>query len=323
MSKKSNTLLLSVIFIAGTAKAQQKSDFLIKESVVSKSDSVSKPAVQKRLQAVVDPGFTIDSTGLDYKWITRGTDTQTARVGDFGEMNVVFKIGDTIMINTLEMNNHMPVPQQFQAPSMKGDLMGGLLKMKAGDSVVFRMLMDTLAERANQPKPNWVKPGDYATWEVKMVSIKTKDQMEAATLEKENRQLAIDDKILTEYFKSHKIQNVKKTASGLYYTILKQGSGTLPKTGQRVTVNYTGKRLDGVKFDSNVEPAFNHVEPFSFLLGKRNVIKGWDEAIALMKKGTKATFYIPSTLAYGDRNGDEKIPPNSILIFDIELLSFK
>jgi FKBP-type peptidyl-prolyl cis-trans isomerase len=156
-----------------------------------------------------------------------------------------------------------------------------------------------------------------------MVSIKTKAQMEAATLAKEKKQLAIDDKILTAYFKAHNIKNIKKTASGLYYTVTKQGYGAAPKTGQEVTVNYTGKKLDGTKIDSNVEPQFNHVEPYSFLLGKRNVIKGWDEALALMKKGMKATFYIPSILAYGDRGGDEKIPPNSILIFDIELLSFK
>jgi FKBP-type peptidyl-prolyl cis-trans isomerase FkpA len=319
-----NSLILLFAFCCAAASAQrQKLDYRSKEIKISKNDSIVKPFTEKTLQPVEDIGFTTDSTGLDYKWITRGTDTQTAAIGDFGEMNVVFKIGDTIMINTLEMNNHMPVPQQFQAPSMKGDLMSGLLKMKAGDSAVFRMLMDTLAERASQPKPSWVKPGDYATWEVKMVSIKTKAQMEAATLEKEKKQLAIDDKILQDYFKSHHIKNVKKTASGLYYTISKQGSGAFPKVGQQVTVNYTGKKLDGIKFDSNVEPDFNHVEPFSFLLGKHNVIKGWDEGIALMKKGMKATFYIPSIFAYGDRGSDERIPPNSILIFDIELLSFK
>jgi len=321
MLKKSGLLFLFAVSAAGTMNAQQKLELL--RSNIRKSDSVARAPAREVLQHVPDVGFTADSTGLDYKWIIHGKDTQTARIGDFGEMNVVFKIGDTIMINTLEMNNHMPVPQQFQAPSMKGDLMSGLLRMKAGDSAVFRMLMDTLAVRAQQPKPNWVQPGDYATWEVKMVSIKTKAQMEASTLEKEQKQLAIDDKILLDYFKSHNIQNVKKTASGLYYTVSKKGSGISPKTGQEVSVNYTGKKMDGTKFDSNVDPAFNHVEPLRFSLGKRNVIKGWDEAVALMKKGMKATFYVPSTLAYGDRGADEKIPPNTILIFDIELLSFK
>ncbi len=74
---------------------------------------------------------------------------------------------------------------------------------------------------------------------------------------------------------------------------------------------------------SNEDPSFGHVEPFSFGLGQHNVIKGWDDALAIMKKGMKATFYIPSPLAYGANGPSPKIGPNAILIFDIELLSFK
>lgn len=270
-----------------------------------------------------DDGFTKSPDGLDYKLITRGTGTQTPKPGDLAEMHVKFRIGDTVMINTYEMNNQKPVTQQCQPPSMKGDLMEGLMKMRAGDSMVFRMLMDTLATRANQPKPAWAKAGDYAVWEIKMVSVKTKEQAEAENVKKEGAQLAIDDKILQDYFKSKKIKNVKKMPSGIYYTVLKPGAGLSPKTGQKVSVNYTGQDLKGEKFDSNVDPSFNHVEPFSFDLGKHNVIKGWDEAVAIMKKGMKATFYIPSSLAYGSNGAGGKIPANAILIFDIELLSFK
>lgn len=328
MLKKCSIILsaagLCFFFNATNAQIQPGVSFR-KVSKVRVSDSVKSshanlPVVAK---SSMEDDFIKSPDGLDYKIIVKGTGTQEAVVGDFGEMNVIFKIGDTTMINTMEMNNNMPVPQQFQAPSMKGDLMEGLLKMKAGDSVVFRMLMDTLAARANQPKPNWVKPGDYATWHVKMVSIKTKAQMDAAAMEKDKTQLIADDKILQDYFQTHKITNVKKTASGLYYTISRKGTGIFPKEGQEVTVNYTGRNLNGEKFDSNVLPEFHHVEPFSFTLGKHNVIKGWDEGVALMNKGMKATFYIPSTLGYGERGSGDKIAPNAILIFDIELLSFK
>jgi FKBP-type peptidyl-prolyl cis-trans isomerase FkpA len=270
-----------------------------------------------------DDGFIKSPDGLDYKLITKGTGTQTPKPGDLAEMHVKFRIGDTVMINTYEMNNQKPVTQQCQAPSMKGDLMEGLMRMKAGDSMVFRMLMDTLATRANQPKPAWAKPGDYAVWEIKMVSVKTKEQAETENAKNESAQLAIDDKILQDYFKSKKIKNVKKMPSGIYYVVQKPGTGVSPKAGQKVSVNYTGQDLKGEKFDSNVDPSFNHVEPFSFDLGKHNVIKGWDEAVAIMKKGMKATFYIPSSLAYGSNGAGGKIPPNAILIFDIELLSFK
>lgn len=270
-----------------------------------------------------DDGFIKSPDGLDYKIITKGTGTQTPKPGDLAEMHVKFKIGDTVMINTYEMNNQKPVTQQCQSPGMKGDLMEGLMKMRAGDSMVFRMLMDTLAVRANQPKPAWAKPGDYAVWEIKMVSVKTKAQADAENAKKESAQLAIDDKILQNYFKSKGIKNVKKMPSGIYYVVQKPGTGLSPKSGQKVSVNYTGQDLKGEKFDSNVDPSFNHVEPFSFDLGKHNVIKGWDEAVAIMKKGMKATFYIPSPLAYGSNGAGAKIPANAILIFDIELLSFK
>lgn len=268
-------------------------------------------------------GFTANPNGLESKVITKGKGTQAAKVGDFGEMHVKFRIGDSLIINTYEMNQQQAVTQQFQQPNMKGDLMEGLLTMKAGDSIVFRMLMDTLSERSKQPKPEWAKPGDYATWEVKMISVKTKEQVEQEQKEKESVQIQVDDKLIQEYLKSKGITNAKKTESGLYYVLHTPGEGAGPQAGQQATVNYTGITLSGEKFDSNVDPAFNHVEPFSFAIGKRQVIKGWDEAALLLKKGAKGTFYLPSHLAYGSRAAGPKIPANAVLVFDIELLDFK
>lgn len=267
--------------------------------------------------------YTKNPNGLEYKFIKKGTGTVLATEGTFGEMNVKFKIGDSTLINTLEMNQGKPVSQLIQKPTMKGDLMEGLMLMKAGDSAIFRIPMDTLAARANQPKPEWAKKGDYATWEVKMVSVKTKEQLEKETAEKEKTQAAGDDKLIQDHLKAKGITNAKKTASGLYYVVHAEGAGESPKDGQSVTVNYTGQTLAGEKFDSNVDPAFNHVEPFKFPLGKHQVIRGWDEGVAVMKKGTKATFYLPSTMGYGERGAGPKIPPNAILVFDIELLDFQ
>jgi len=83
-------------------------------------------------------------------------------------------------------------------------------------------------------------------------------------------------------------------------------------------VNYTGKLLDGTIFDSNKDPKFGHVQPFSFTLGAGMVIKGWDEGMQLLKLGGRATFYIPSSLAYGPQ-GSGSIPPNAVLVFDVEV----
>lgn len=267
--------------------------------------------------------FEKNPNDLEYKYITKGKGKLIPQVGDVGEISVVFKIGDSVLINTNEMNDNKPVTQQLQSPQMKGDLMEGLLMMRAGDSIIFRMPMDTLAARSGQPKPEWAKPGDYATWEVKMFDFKNAEQVKKAAEEKNATQIKKDEATLLEYFKTKGITNYQKTASGLYYVMHKEGSGEAPANGQQVTVNYTGMGLDGVKFDSNVDPEFKHVEPFTFALGTQQVISGWDQAIPLLKKGGSATFYIPSSLAYGSQGAPPRIAPDAILIFDIELVDFK
>ena len=110
----------------------------------------------------------------------------------------------------------------------------------------------------------------------------------------------------------------KTTASGLKYAIIKEGEGELVGKEKQVTVHYSGYLLDGTRFDSSVE----RDEPFTFVAGVGQVIPGWDEGVQLMKKGSKARFIVPSNLAYGDRDLG-KIPPNSILIFDVEVLDVK
>ena len=113
-----------------------------------------------------------------------------------------------------------------------------------------------------------------------------------------------------------------KTNSGLYYVITQEGTGPIPVVGDEVNMNYTGMFLDGSKFDSNVDSSFGHVQSFIFPLGQGRVIRGWDEGIAFLKKGTKAKLILPSTIAYG-KNGSGKIPANAILQFDVELLDIK
>ena len=108
------------------------------------------------------------------------------------------------------------------------------------------------------------------------------------------------------------------TKSGLRMIIHKRGNGEIPLPGQTVKVHYTGLLENGSKFDSSHDRG----QPFSFPLGQGRVIKGWDEALALMSKGEKRTLIIPPDIAYGSR-GKGKIPPNSILIFEIELIDFK
>ena len=108
------------------------------------------------------------------------------------------------------------------------------------------------------------------------------------------------------------------TESGLRMIVHKEGNGEKPSAGQTVSVHYTGLLETGKKFDSS----HDRDKPFSFPLGQGRVIKGWDEAIALMSKGEKRTLIIPPELGYGSRSKG-KIPSNSTLIFEVELIDFQ
>ena len=106
------------------------------------------------------------------------------------------------------------------------------------------------------------------------------------------------------------------TASGLKYWDLKKGTGAVAKSGDAVKVHYTGWLTDGKKFDSSVDRG----SPFEFKLGAGLVIKGWDEGVAGMKVGGKRQLRIPPGLGYGEKGAGGVIPPNSELVFDVELL---
>ena len=110
----------------------------------------------------------------------------------------------------------------------------------------------------------------------------------------------------------------KATASGLKYAVISQGEGPAVEAGKVVTVHYSGYLQDGTLFDSSVE----RDEPIQFVVGQGQVIPGWDEGMQLLKKGDKARFIIPPQLGYGEMQL-EKIPANSNLIFDTEIVDVK
>jgi peptidylprolyl isomerase len=115
--------------------------------------------------------------------------------------------------------------------------------------------------------------------------------------------------------KELKLTNPTTTPSGLKYEDTVVGTGASPKNGQRVTVNYTGTFTDGKLFDTSIGK-----QPITFILGQGQVIAGWDEGLLTMKVGGKRILFIPSALAYGTRGRAPVIPPNTDLLFEVELL---
>ena len=166
-----------------------------------------------------------------------------------------------------------------------------------------------------------VEPYSTIIYDVELVDIRSKEAYDKERSKKQAEQQAkedqkkINEKSLREkYLADHNI-TVPPTASGLIYIEKEQGTGARAVPGSTVHVHYKGTLLDGTQFDSS----YDRGEPFSFRLGVGQVIKGWDEGIAMMSEGGKATLIIPSEIAYGSRDSGS-IPAYSTLVFEVELV---
>jgi len=132
--------------------------------------------------------------------------------------------------------------------------------------------------------------------------------------EKAEKNLAESKAFLEE---NKKKEGIKTLPSGLQYKVLAEGSGKVPKADDTVTVHYRGTLVNGTESDSS----YKRGQPSTFKVS--GVIRGWSEALQLMKEGSKWQLFIPPDLAYGERAAGAQIPPNSALIFEVELISVK
>ena len=140
------------------------------------------------------------------------------------------------------------------------------------------------------------------------------NEFQAEKIEREKAQKAAEEKALVAVSQGFEI-----TPSGLRYKKTKTTDANSPKSGDTVSVHYTGKLLDGTVFDSSIQRG----QPLDFPVGVGRVIPGWDEGILMLSEGEKATLVIPSDLAYGAAGAGGVIPPNATLIFDVELVKVK
>lgn len=284
-------------------------------------DYETRDAYIKRLSKnrTINPDFKPVDGALYYKFIQLGNSTKIANVGDLATIHIKYKVADSLIFSSATLEDGEAVPHQIGQPSGVGDLMHGFLLLREGDSAIFRIKAKDLAALYNTTVPTHLKDDDYHVWEVKINTLQTPEEVKQAKEAHEAKQSIIDDHLIVDYLKANGYDDVYRTESGLYYIEIQEGTGPAPAPGQIVTVNYTGQFTNGETFDSNTDPKFNHVEPFQFGIDKNHVVDGMNEGLKMMKKGGKAVIVIPSKLAYGNR-GVNDIPPNAILIFELELL---
>lgn len=289
--------------------------------------------------AVSCQNFKKGDGGLEYN-IVDDASTDKAVTGDFLSVDMTIRTdrNDSLLNSTYDLG--LPQIVQIASDSIQGSYKGDYNSMFTflgeGDSAVFKLNLDTMAARTGQPKPEFADK--YVTFTVKVRKHFKKGQLTDSALysqldtyfkgELETIQKAEAGKV-TKYVADNKLEP-KKTASGLQYVVTEEGKGAKPALGDTVVVNYTGKLTNGTVFDSSIKEVAESAklgvdpmrtfEPLRFSLGNQPVIQGWTEGLQLLTKGTKATFIIPSALAYGDRPAGQKIPPYAPLIFDVELV---
>ena len=259
--------------------------------------------------------------GMPYQ-LFAGKDTATAKIGNFLKVNFTQKINDSIYFTT---DGALPIYIPVTGQSNPYDVTELWTSLHVGDSVVATQMMDTFIKRLPPGSlPPQFKKGDRILTFVKVLGLFANDSLKTIDEKKDQDAFAvIETKVVDDFIKSKKA-NVTRTPSGAYVEILEPGTGNLIDSGKYITVNYTGTTFKGEKFDSNVDPAFGHVQPMSFTVGAPGMSKGFDESMLSLRNGASARLYVPSMLAYGaNPPRNSKIKPFENLIFEVKVTDVK
>jgi FKBP-type peptidyl-prolyl cis-trans isomerase len=185
----------------------------------------------------------------------------------------------------------------------------------------YSMVLQGIKDQLDTTKPALMNDSEVtAALQDFMLEMRKARMAKDSILMEERKQKAAENLAAQNSFleKNKGEVGVASTESGLQYIVTAAGSGNTAKDRDTVVVHYTGTLLDGTKFDSSIDRS----QPLSITLGEGQLIPGWVEMLRLMKKGDKVKAWIPSNLGYGE-NGNQVIPGNSLLIFEMELLDIK
>ncbi|WP_299254873.1 FKBP-type peptidyl-prolyl cis-trans isomerase [uncultured Cytophaga sp.] len=297
-----NRILLLIVligFISMHAEAQKKTKTPSKATLFKEKDVAYAPsglAYKYRLDVPGKPGNLSDVVELDF---------------------TLYNNKDSVLRSTVAEKNR--VITTVQKPKYPGAFEEAIAMLSKGDSCAFWLSADTLFKLGiGAEMPPYIEKGSFVRFEVKMHDIMTMDEYNKKQVVMAKQTQVEEDAKLASYIKTNNIKATLDTATGIYYQVVQEGPGAKPKAGNKVIVHYTGQLLNGEIFDSSKD----RNEPFDFILGKGYVIEGWDEGIPLMHKGEKGILYIPSYRGYGAQRAGS-IPPNSSLIFEVELLDIK
>lgn len=261
-------------------------------------------------------------SGVNFKVIKRDEKGAKLKENEFVVLRFLRKVGDTVLQNTFKD----PKPVTLQIQSVPGSPAEVFPFLQIGDSVHIKIPLDTSVRR-NPFFEMFRHKGKTVEYFVKIEGARSAEERKKEIMELEKEAMkkqeelikqneGKENKTIEEYLAKNPM-TLEVTPSGLKYGITqKNPAGVKPQSGDSVKVHYTGKLLNGKVFDSSIQRKI----PFGFVLGQGQVIRGWDEGIALLRKGEKATLLIPSKLGYGAQGAGNVIPPFAPLVFEVELV---
>ncbi len=261
-----------------------------------------------------EKGFKKHPSGLSYRFIEMHPEGIVPKTGDILVLSLKIVNKENKLVD--ESNFYR---MQLGKPMFKGDFYTALSLLQIDDSVCFKLDAAGFFEKnRKRDMPVEFRQGDPVYIYVRLKNILSSEDLENEMENTYHTDFEQERNLLKNYIELTNT-TVKPTSSGLYYIEKKKGKGKKAEAEKTLVVHYTGTTIDGKIFDSSLQRG----TPFSFVLGRGQVIKGWDEGFQFMQEGGEARFIIPSNLAYGKTGYTNLILPYSTLVFEIELLEVK
>lgn len=274
--------------------------------------------------------FKTTDSGLMYKFVEINKEAQQVQEGDVLVGICTIRLDDSVLMVAEQPDRLLTVTKS----AFPGDLSEGLLMMHINDHAIFGVDADQMANLGVEFPPYYKQgTGMKVYYDITLTDIVTKAEIQQ---EQQNFMSAIAERdneekvILAQYAAENNIK-VQPNEDGVYIVVKKLGKGPKVEIGREVAINYTGKLLNGNVFDTSVESVakenglYNPQRPYaplSYTVGQMSLIQGWEEGVINQPEGTKLTIIMPSSMGYGPQPMG-KIPANSPLVFDIDIVSVK
>lgn len=274
-------------------------------------------------------GYKQTESGLYYRFERQCKDSVQVQRGDVLVGEMTLRLDSTV----LGSNVGNPARLMQAEPMYAIPLHEGVLLMHKGDRAVFSYEADTVAKflESRQMPPTY-EPGKGMRfyWEINLQDIVSRAELEEEeeNFRNEMEKARVEEPNLIKQYVADQGITEKPRDNGLYVIVKKKGKGPKVAVGRQVSLNYTGRLLDGTVFDSSdpdecTAAGLQWHEPLSYIVGKMSLIPGWEQGVMDQPEGTSLRIVMPSALGYGPQGSGQQIPPYSPLVFDIDILSVK